>query len=73
MIQQEGGLVAKQARRADVQNVIGINQNFLTLKRQAADEKHGFLPSSAFAARVPATRIRHALVFYMAKANSVPD
>ena len=55
MGQYEGSLVSKQARAADVQDLIGINQNFLTLKRQAADEKHVYPPSNV-AARVPKTR-----------------
>src|SRR5580658_6861910 len=56
MSQYEGSLVSKQARAAHVQDLIGINQNFLPLKRQAADEKHGFLPGQKLLLASPKTR-----------------
>jgi len=71
MGQYEGSLVSKQARAADVQDLIGINQNFLTLKRQAADEKHVYPPSNV-AARVPKTRHLMDWSLYSVKVNSVP-
>ena len=71
MSQYEGSLVSKQARAADVQDLIGINQNFLTLKRQAR-RKTWFTPPSDVAARVPNPTF-HGLVFYRVKVNSVPD